>query len=603
MIYRLDVRNRVITHPMNDDIIQGGIESDSISVTFDSEWVGMSSYRAVFVNGDDSIGVLFDLASTVEIEVPWEVLQKQGHLYVSFIAYSGESKRLVTRMMERPFRVAQRGRIEGDESRTPSIDEIQALINAVNSALEDIASATEDANNASGAANVAADSATSAATESTNAAATATSAASAANGAASSASAAATKATKAADAADAARGNADRAEALRVTAESGRVSAETDRVTAEAKRKADFSDMVDSFNGLKTRVLGMDEYDSSGVPTIAGEPGVIYLVEIQGPSDDQYNSYVEWICPSGQWEVIGSTRTTIKPMSTDDIDSVAAGASPSGSDVMDVTRLSYFWAKIKAFFAPKNHASADATYGVSTATNYGHAKASQTTPLANGTASVGSETALFARGDHVHPLQTSVSGNAGTADKLKTAPVIKLGGDMSGSSSFDGSEDITLNATIAALAVETGMLANNSVTTEKIKDGTISTADLADLAITAAKLANGSVTAAKLEAALLKRITDLESAWDSVSQAIQYRSKVLGAWCNFGSVPAYSTAHFTADLRSLGYTAEPQVWFQPYQGAACVSVGSITQNECVLWAYNPTNAAAVISGWLKTCEY
>lgn len=45
---------------------------------------------------------------------------------------------------------------------------------------------------------------------------------------------------------------------------------------------------------------------------------------------------------------------------------------------------------------------------------------STTTPSANGTASAGSETA-YAAGDHVHPLQTSVSGNAGTATRLKTA--------------------------------------------------------------------------------------------------------------------------------------------------------------------------------------
>lgn len=59
--------------------------------------------------------------------------------------------------------------------------------------------------------------------------------------------------------------------------------------------------------------------------------------------------------------------------------------------------------------APINHASSNTSYGVSSASNYGHAKASTTAPKANGTASVGSETSSFARGDHVHPLQTSVA--------------------------------------------------------------------------------------------------------------------------------------------------------------------------------------------------
>lgn len=80
---------------------------------------------------------------------------------------------------------------------------------------------------------------------------------------------------------------------------------------------------------------------------------------------------------------------------------------------------------------PTSHASSATTYGVSSATNYGHAKASSTSPKANGTASAGSETGTFARGDHVHPLQTSVSGSSGsctgnsaTATKLQTARII-----------------------------------------------------------------------------------------------------------------------------------------------------------------------------------
>lgn len=62
--------------------------------------------------------------------------------------------------------------------------------------------------------------------------------------------------------------------------------------------------------------------------------------------------------------------------------------------------------------APTSHASTATTYGVSSASNYGHAMASSTTPKALGTAAVGSETAKFARGDHVHalPALTSCTG-------------------------------------------------------------------------------------------------------------------------------------------------------------------------------------------------
>ena len=85
--------------------------------------------------------------------------------------------------------------------------------------------------------------------------------------------------------------------------------------------------------------------------------------------------------------------------------------------------------------APISHASSATTYGVSSASNYGHAKASGTTPKVAGTAAVGTETSSFARGDHVHPAQTSVSGNAGTATKFASAQSVALTGDVTGSAS------------------------------------------------------------------------------------------------------------------------------------------------------------------------
>ena len=61
-----------------------------------------------------------------------------------------------------------------------------------------------------------------------------------------------------------------------------------------------------------------------------------------------------------------------------------------------------------------------------------------TAGTALGTAAAGTATTA-ARSDHVHPVQTSVSGNAGTATKLETARTIN--GVL-----FDGSANITINA-------------------------------------------------------------------------------------------------------------------------------------------------------------
>lgn len=90
--------------------------------------------------------------------------------------------------------------------------------------------------------------------------------------------------------------------------------------------------------------------------------------------------------------------------------------------------------------APIYHATNANTYGLSSESVYGHAKASSTTPAVAGTANVGTETSTFARGDHVHPVQTSVSGTAGSAYKLTNAASLKIGNS---SKSFDGSIGIT----------------------------------------------------------------------------------------------------------------------------------------------------------------
>ena len=77
-----------------------------------------------------------------------------------------------------------------------------------------------------------------------------------------------------------------------------------------------------------------------------------------------------------------------------------------------------------------------------------HVTYSTNAPKANGTAAAGTATTV-SRSDHVHPAQTTVSGNAGTATKLATARTISLTGDVTGSASFDGSANASITATVA----------------------------------------------------------------------------------------------------------------------------------------------------------
>lgn len=64
----------------------------------------------------------------------------------------------------------------------------------------------------------------------------------------------------------------------------------------------------------------------------------------------------------------------------------------------------------------------------------------------------GKVTAAAAGTDYVTP-SGSITGNAGTSDRLKTARRINITGGAVGSASFDGSEDITINVTVTAKAV------------------------------------------------------------------------------------------------------------------------------------------------------
>lgn len=73
--------------------------------------------------------------------------------------------------------------------------------------------------------------------------------------------------------------------------------------------------------------------------------------------------------------------------------------------------------------------------------------ASTTIPKVAGVAASGTE-ANFARGDHVHPAQLNIDGNAGTANKLLVAKTISLTGAVTGSVSFDGSQNVSIATTM-----------------------------------------------------------------------------------------------------------------------------------------------------------
>ncbi len=109
------------------------------------------------------------------------------------------------------------------------------------------------------------------------------------------------------------------------------------------------------------------------------------------------------------------------------------------------------------------------------------------TPLIAGTAAVGSS-AKLAKEDHIHPVQTTVSGNAGTATKLATARAID-------GVSFDGSAAISrygVCATIAktaakAVSISGYTLVSGAVSVVKFTYGNVANSPTLNITSTGAK--------------------------------------------------------------------------------------------------------------------
>lgn len=158
-----------------------------------------------------------------------------------------------------------------------------------------------------------------------------------------------------------AEGKRAAAEQRRATAESARAASQEANDTAQAKNNADQAANNAAALGLTFVVLKEGQYDPSSLePTVSGENGKMYLVP--DPKGSVDNVYREWIW-TGEWECIGSSATSFDAITTDTIDAIASGRSPSGDEGLSTTGLSYLWAKLKAAFAQAahKHAKADIT--------------------------------------------------------------------------------------------------------------------------------------------------------------------------------------------------------------------------------------------------
>ena len=114
--------------------------------------------------------------------------------------------------------------------------------------------------------------------------------------------------------------------------------------------------------------------------------------------------------------------------------------------------LAAFYTKSTALFATKTELDSGLA-GKANSSHGTHVTYATAVPKANGTAAIGTVNRV-AREDHVHPLQTTVSGNAGSANKVNSSLAIKLnGGTTEGTNlfTFNGSAAKTIDITPSAI--------------------------------------------------------------------------------------------------------------------------------------------------------
>ena len=146
--------------------------------------------------------------------------------------------------------------------------------------------------------------------------------------------------------------------------------------------------------------------------------------------------------------------------------------------------------------------------------------ASDVDPSAAGSATPGSLT-TFARADHVHPLQTTVSGNAGTATKLQTARTIALSGGATGSASFDGSKDVDINVTKIDASKISGVLSLSNIPQGALERLVPVKDDAARKALTINDVQNGDVVKVQSTGLMYYVVDDTKLGTTSVESAFE----------------------------------------------------------------------------------
>lgn len=184
--------------------------------------------------------------------------------------------------------------------------------------------------------------------------------------------------------------------------------------------------------------------------------------------------------------------------------------------------------------------------------------AATVTPKASGTAAVGTST-KYAREDHVHPLQTNVE----TATKLAKPRVIAIAGAVSGSATFDGSSNVSINSTL------------NGFDASKITSGTLNADRLPEIPIS------------KIPAAALERLYVVESQSAAMSLTIQEGDVVqIGSGGPMYFCVSESASTFATKFKEFTAGTATSVPWSGVTGAPTLSLRSLQVNAVGYQVYS-----------------
>ena len=217
--------------------------------------------------------------------------------------------------------------------------------------------------------------------------------------------------------------------------------------------------------------------------------------------------------------------------------------------------------------------------------NAGKISPATVAPLIAGTAAVGTST-KYAREDHRHPAQTTVSGNAGTATKLATPRVIAIAGAVSGSATFDGSSNVSINSTL------------NGFDASKITSGTISEARLPNIPIE--KLPAGALERMFVVKSQTAAIDAVKAGTIQEGDVVQIGNGGLMYFCiddaatTFGNAFKEFTAGSATSVPWSGVTGKPSSFTPSAHNQASNTITALTGYA------KSTNAAITTSDTLNT---